>query len=98
MQDILTQKLEKYLSLTKEALDKIKFSDKLSEEQSKQARDLLNLSNCYFDDALHFKEKGDLVNAYGAVCYAHCFLDVGARIKLFDVDDNRLFMVDKKNE
>jgi hypothetical protein len=34
------------------------------------------------------------VNAFGAVCYSHAFLDIGARIGLFDVDDNQLFMVD----
>lgn len=27
----------------------------------------------YFDDAKYFEKKGDLVNAYGAVVYAHAF-------------------------
>jgi len=61
----------------------------------KNAEDLLDLSKRYFSDAKHFQDKEDLLNAFGAICYAHAFLDSGARIGLFDVQgDNRLFMVD----
>lgn len=87
----LQERTDKYLSLTQRALAKVQVTDK----DRKAAEDLLELSKCYFADAKHFQKKGDLLRAYGAVCYAHCFLDAGARVGLFDVDgDNELFMVD----
>jgi len=48
----------------------------------------------YTLDARHFEEKGDWVNAFAALNYAHGWLDAGARIGLFDVHDSRLFTVD----
>ncbi len=89
----LHQRTLKYLDLTKEALSKVKITPK----DPKAAEDLLDLSKRYYSDAQYFEKKGDLIRAYGAVCYAHCFLDSGARLGLFDVDgDSRLFMVDGK--
>ncbi|MAG91998.1 hypothetical protein CMO83_04955 [Candidatus Woesearchaeota archaeon] len=87
----IQQKLAKYFELTSKAIEKVK----IVEEHRKQAEDLLDLAKRYFSDAKHFESKGDLVNAYGAVVYAHAFLDAGARLGFFDVgSDNKLFMVD----
>ncbi len=91
MQQAIEQKLKKYFELTSLALKKVK----IVENHRKQAEDILDLSKRYFDDAKFFEKKGDLINAYGAVVYAHAFLDVGARLNFFDVGkDNKLFMVD----
>ena len=91
MNPAIEDKLKKYFELTSAALKKVK----IVEKHKKEAEDLLNLAKCYFDDAKHFEKKGDLVNAFGAVCYSHAFLDVGARLGFFDVGkDNKLFMVD----
>ena len=87
----LNEKLDKYLALTAKALEKVK----IIESRKKEAEDVLDLAKRYYDDAKYFRKKGDAVNAFGAVVYAHAFLDVGARIGLFDVGkDNKLFMVD----
>ena len=87
----IEQKLAKYLELTSKALKKIK----IVEKHKKEAEDFLDLSQRYFGDAKYFEKKNDLVNAYGAVVYAHAFLDAGARLGFFDVGkDNELFMVD----
>ena len=41
-----------------------------------------------------FLEKNnDFIDAYGALNYAHGWLDSGARLKIFDVTDNTLFTV-----
>ncbi|MEK6892390.1 MAG: DUF357 domain-containing protein [Nanoarchaeota archaeon] len=91
MSQTLEQKLAKYFELTSLALKKVK----IVEEHRKQAEDLLDLAQRYFDDAKFFEKKKDLVNAFGAVCYAHAFLDVGARLGFFDVGkDSKMFMVD----
>ena len=87
----IEQKLSKYFELTSRALEKVKVVDK----HRKEAEDLLDLAQRYFDDARHFEKNNDLVNAFGAVVYAHAFLDIGARLGFFDVGkDNELFMVD----
>jgi len=91
MQQPIDQKLAKYFDLTSIALKKVK----IVERHKKEAEDLLDLAQRYFDDAKYFEKKGDLVNAYGAVVYAHAFLDIGARLGFFDVGkDSKLFMVD----
>ena len=87
----LESKLAKYFELTAKALKKVK----IVEKHRKEAEDLLDLAQKYYDDAKFFEKKGDLINAFGAVCYSHAFLDVGARLGFFDVGgDSKLFMVD----
>lgn len=87
----IEQKLKKYFELTSKALKKVK----IVEKHRKEAEDILDLAQRYYDDARYFEKKNDLVNAYGAVVYAHAFLDMGARLGFFDVGkDNELFMVD----
>ena len=89
--EVLQEKLKKYFELTAKALQKVK----IVEKHRKQAEDILDLAKRYYDDAKFFEKKGDLVNAFGAVCYAHAFLDIGARLGFFDVGkDSKLFMVD----
>lgn len=91
MQQFIEQKLQKYFELTSKALKKVK----IIEKHRKEAEEILDLAKRYFDDATFFEKKGDLINAYGAVIYAHAFLDIGAKLGMFDVgNDNELFMVD----
>jgi len=95
-QDIITEeKLAKYFAVTGEALAKAGAAvDGSSPEREAQARDFLDMAQRYHDDALHFKSKGDFVNAFAALNYAHGWLDAGARARLFRVNDSRLFTVD----
>ena len=58
------------------------------------AEDFLNMAKCYYEDAKHFEKKGDVVNAFACLNYAHGWLDCGARLGLFKVKDSRLFTVD----
>lgn len=93
MNTITPEKLEKYFSITKKALDMVK--DKgLDSSRKKEAEDFLDMASRYFSDALHFKKKDDFVNAFACLNYAHGWLDAGARIKLFKVNDSKLFTVD----
>ena len=93
MNNIVTaEQLKKYFTITGEALDAVK--DKIDETRKAEAEDFLDMATRYYSDAKHFKEKGDYVLAFGALNYAHGWLDAGARIGLFDVHDSRLFTVD----
>ena len=104
--EITSEKLNKYFDVTSRALAKIKTGNKIKIGKQKNidwkasAEDFLNMAECYFKDAQHFKEKNEIVNAFAALNYAHGWLDAGARLGLFDVDgDNVLFTVDaKKNK
>jgi hypothetical protein len=95
MKEITEEKLEKYFSVTGKALDKVKIVKEGSVDFESAANDFLDMASRYFSDANHFKEKGDFVNAFACLNYAHGWLDAGARLGLFDVDhDSTLFTVD----
>ncbi|MDD1747801.1 MAG: DUF357 domain-containing protein [Methanomassiliicoccales archaeon] len=93
MQDRVTEeKIAKYLDITRCALDKIKVAAPPRSFNRKMADSFLEMANAYFSDAKHFRDKGDYVNAFACVNYAHGWLDAGARIGLFEVgEDDRLF-------
>jgi uncharacterized protein len=95
MNTITSEKLAKYFDVTNRALKKVKLVKQVEIDVSKSAKDFLDMATRYFEDAKHFHEKGDDVNAFAALNYAHGWLDAGARIGLFDVDhDSELFTVD----
>jgi len=90
---ITTEKLQKYFSVTKKALDKAETAFDLS--RTKEAADFFDMASCYYQDAHYFYEiKDNAVLAFAALNYAHGWLDAGARIGLFKVKDSKLFTVD----
>lgn len=96
MNQIITdEKLKQYFSITKEALDLAqKHFDKT---RQKQATEFFDMASRYYQDAHYFQtQKDDLVLAFAALNYAHGWLDAGARIGLFQVNDARLFTVESK--
>lgn len=93
MRDQITQEhLQRYLDITRRALDKVRMAAPERSFNRKLADSFLEMAKTYYDDATHFREQGDLVNAFACVNYAHGWLDCGARIGLFDVgQDDKLF-------
>ncbi len=91
MKTISKSKLNKYYNLTFTALQIARKS--VVKEKEKNAKEILKMVECYLSDAKHFQEKNDFVNAFGCINYAHGWLDAGARLKVFNVKDNRLFSV-----
>jgi len=94
--DIITEeKLSQYFDVTRRAIQKVKISPDRNVDLEKAAREFLDTAKRYYEDAKYFSDKGDKVNAFAALSYAHGWLDAGARIGLFDVGhDNKLFSVD----
>jgi hypothetical protein len=89
---VTEERVARYIRLTSQALDKVKISAPEKSFNRKLADDFLRMAKAYFDDAKDFEAKGDLVNAFACINYAHGWLDSGARIGLFDVGgDDRLF-------
>ena len=90
---LLTEEhVERYIAITAEALSKLKIAAPERSFNRRLAEDFLKMAKAYFEDSKDFSEKGDLVNAFACVNYAHGWLDSGARLGLFDVgSDERLF-------
>ena len=93
MNDTITEaKIDRYLDITRRALDKLKVVTPERSFSKRLADDFLNMANSYYNDAKHFRENGDFVTAFAAVNYAHGWIDCGARIGLWDVgQDDQLF-------
>ena len=93
MNDTITEaKIDRYLDITKRALEKLKVVTPERSFSKRMADDFLNMANSYYNDAKHFRENGDFVTAFAAVNYAHGWIDCGARIGLWDVgQDDQLF-------
>jgi uncharacterized protein len=93
MNDTITEeKIDRYLDITRRALEKLKVVTPERSFSKRLADDFLNMATSYYNDAKHFREDGDFVTAFAAVNYAHGWLDCGARIGLWDVgQDDQLF-------
>ncbi len=88
-------KLKRYFEVTGNAFSLAKASGNRTDLDAQRA-DFLDMASRYYEDARHFERKGDRVNAFACLNYAHGWLDAGARIGLFDVHDSSLFTVDEK--
>jgi len=92
MKDKITKsKIDKYYDLSSRALEMAK--QNVVKSKQNDAKEIFLMVECYLSDAKHFQEKGNYVNAYGALNYAHGWLDCGARLKIFKVTDNNLFTI-----
>jgi hypothetical protein len=89
--EISEAKLKKYFGLTETALAEVKKS--VFDGKEAEAKEIVDMVENYVSDARHFEEKGDWVNAFAALNYAHGWLDSGVRLKVFDVHDDKLFTV-----
>ena len=88
---ITKEKLKKYFSITEKALKISKKSVIKSKET--HAKEIIEMVSNYLSDAKHFQSKGDFVNAFAAINYAHGWLDAGVRLDVFVVKDNKLFTI-----
>lgn len=92
MDDKITkEKIDKYFELTKNALSEVR--ENVIEGKENEASEIIEMASNYLSDAEHFFEKEDFVNCFGALNYAHGWIDSGVRLGIFDVDDDRLFTV-----
>ncbi len=93
MDKITEEKLKKYFNITRSAFEKAsKAKEDINTTDSR--KDFLDMVDRYIKDAFYFYEKKDFVNAFAALNYAHGWLDAGARIGLWKVKDNKLFVVE----
>ena len=91
MDQIKKEKLEKYFSVTKKALEEAKNSHENVDINDSTRKDFIDTVERYLKDAEHFESEGDFVNAFAALNYAHGWLDAGAKLGIFDVTNEELF-------
>ena len=89
MDEIVTDdRLQKYLTLTEEALGRLKIAVSARGTLHAVARDMLRMAEDYCNDAKHFISEGRKVDAFACLNYAYGWIDAGARTGLFDVGDD----------
>ena len=60
MDKITNEKLDKYFDVTRRALAKVKLAEEQKINWKEKAEDFLDMAKRYFEDAKHFREKGDI--------------------------------------
>ncbi len=92
MQDKITkEKIAKYRELTEKALEIAKKN--IAKKKEKEAKEIIEMVSNYLSDSKYFEKNKDFVNVFAAINYAHGWLDCGARLKIFNVKDNKLFTI-----
>jgi uncharacterized protein len=92
LKEVTDAKIERYLDTTARAFDKLRVVAPEPSWAHRIAMDYLTMAQSYHRDARDFHAKGDHVNAFACVNYAHGWLDAGARLGVFDVgQDDVLF-------
>ncbi len=76
--------LDRYLRLTREALDAVGPGTPERSFLRGGSDDLLAMARAYLADAEHFAAIGDRDRALAAVSYAHGWIDAGVRLGLLD--------------
>lgn len=88
---ICDRRLKKYFSTTEKAL---KIAEKnINKKREKEAKEIIDMVSCYLSDAKYFQKQGHYVNAFACINYAHGWLDTGARLGIFKVKDDKLFVI-----
>ncbi|MFH1308281.1 MAG: DUF357 domain-containing protein [archaeon] len=88
---ICNRRLKKYFSVTEEALKIAKKS--IIKGKESEAREIIEMVSNYLQDAHYFEKQGHYVNAFASINYAHGWLDSGARLGIFNVQDSKLFTI-----
>ena len=91
MDKVSKDKLDKYFSVTMHALEEAKNSPENVEINDSTRKQFIDTVDRYLKDARHFADNADFVNAFAALNYAHGWLDAGAKLGIFDVNNSELF-------
>lgn len=88
---ITSESLTNYRKITEKAFSIVKKN--IIRDKKDEAKKIFEMVDCYLSDSKHFEKQGDLINSFGAIYYAHGWIDCGVRLGIFDVHDDKLFAV-----
>ena len=88
---VTEEKLNHYIDLTKRARAKATPIHEEGTEEAEKLAIMMRMADDYASDAQHFLKIGDHVRAFGAINYAHAWIDAGVKLGLLDGhgDDDR---------
>lgn len=82
--EVTPELIERYLSLTAAARAKATPLHPEGSEEAKRLATMMEMADSYASDAAWFRDNGDLVRAFGAINYAHAWIDCAVKIGLMD--------------
>ena len=71
----IVEKVARYEVMLRFDLEHVKINS-----NNKTSTDFLVMARCYYEDGLHFRAIGDLVNALVCFSYGYGWLDAGVRV------------------
>ena len=80
---LTVERVKHYLSITEKARAKATPLASTLEEET-MLKTLLSMADDYSNDAQYFLDQGDLIRAFGAINYAHAWIDAGVKLRLLD--------------
>ena len=90
--EVTSELIERYFSLTASAREKATPLHGPESAEGMRLSTMMEMADSYTSDAKWFVEQGDLVRAFGAINYAHAWIDCAVKIGLLDGhDDDNLF-------
>ena len=78
------ERVESYLDITRRARAKATSLVLEASPEGAHLATMLRMADDYASDAQHFLNTGDLVRAFGAINYAHAWIDAGVKIGWLD--------------
>jgi len=81
---LTVERVESYLDITRRARAKATSLVSEASPQGAHLATMLRMADDYASDAQHFLNTGDLVRAFGAINYAHAWIDAGVKIGWLD--------------
>lgn len=84
LEHVSVGRVEKYLDITRRAREKATPIHADGSPESSQLSVMLRMADDYASDAQHFLNIGDHVRAFGAINYAHAWIDAGVKLGLLD--------------
>ena len=82
--EVTSELIERYFALTQAAREKATPLHSMESEEGKRLVVMMEMADSYTSDAKWFAEQGDLVRAFGAINYAHAWIDCAVKIGLMD--------------
>jgi hypothetical protein len=84
MDHVSVERVEKYLDITRRARAKATPIHAEHTSESTQLSVMLRMADDYASDAQHFLNIGDHVRAFGAINYAHAWIDAAVKLGLLN--------------
>ena len=77
---LTVERVASYLDITRRAREKATPLVEAGSPEDGQLNTMLRMADDYAADAQYFLENGDLVRSFGAINYAHAWIDAGVKI------------------